>query len=75
MCLTSLGKILKVEGNTAVVQLRKSQREVRIDLLKVKEGDYVYVSGNLGIEKIEAEEAEEILKTREEAGDIGGDFE
>jgi len=66
---------LKVEGNTAVVQLRKSQREVRIDLLKVKEGDYVYVSGNLGIEKIEAEEAEEILKTREEAGDIGGDFE
>jgi len=56
MCITALGKILEINGNTAVVQLKKSTREVRIDLLKVVKGDYIYVSGNLGVEKIEKEE-------------------
>jgi len=58
MCITALGKILEIEGNTAVVQLKKSARKVRIDLLDVTKGDYIYVSGNLGIEKIEKEEVE-----------------
>ena len=65
MCITAIGKILKVDNKTAIVQLKKSTREVRTDLVDVSTGDYVYVSGKLAIEKIDNEEAEEILKTRE----------
>ncbi|MFH0711352.1 MAG: HypC/HybG/HupF family hydrogenase formation chaperone [Candidatus Aenigmatarchaeota archaeon] len=62
MCITTFGKILCVDGNIALVQLKKSKREVRIDLLDAKEGDYVYISGNLGIEKISKNEAEKIWR-------------
>jgi len=60
MCITTIGKILKIEKNRALVQLKKSKREVRTDLLDVKEGDYIYVSGNLGIEKVDKEDAEKL---------------
>jgi hydrogenase assembly chaperone HypC/HupF len=65
MCITAVGKILKLDENTAIVQLKRSKRKVRTDLVKVKEGDYIYVSGNLAIEKIDRKEAEQILNSRE----------
>jgi hydrogenase assembly chaperone HypC/HupF len=64
MCITTIGKIISVDGNKAVVQLKHSRREVRTDLVKVKKGDYVYVSANLAIEKIDKKEAEKILDTK-----------
>jgi hydrogenase maturation factor len=64
MCITTIGKIIKVENNNAFVQLEKSTREVRIDFVDAKKGDYIYVSGDLGIEKIDKEEAEKILSER-----------
>lgn len=65
MCITTIGKILRVKNKTAIVQLKKSTREVRIDLVDAKEGDYIYLSGNLAIEKIEKGEAEQILRDKE----------
>jgi hydrogenase maturation factor len=70
MCITTIGKVIKIDNNKAVVQLKKSTREIRVDLLDVKEGDYVYVSGNLGVEKIEKKEAEQILNDREKIGNF-----
>jgi len=65
MCIMAVGKILELDENVAIVQLKKSKRKVRTDLVKVKEGDYIYVSGNLAVEKIEKKEAEQILNSRE----------
>ena len=65
MCITAVGKILELDENVALVQLKKSKRKVRTDLVSVKEGDYIYVSGNLAVEKIEKKEAEQILNSRE----------
>jgi hydrogenase assembly chaperone HypC/HupF len=65
MCITAIGKIIRLDKNKALVQLKKSTREVRTDLLDVKEGDYIYVSGKLAVEKVEKEEAEKILKAKE----------
>jgi len=65
MCITTIGKILRVDKKVAVVQLKKSKREVRIDLVDAKKGDYIYLSGNLAIEKVEKDEAEQILKAKE----------
>ena len=64
MCITTIGKIIEIDEKKALVQLKKSTREVRIDLIDVKKGDYIYVSGNLGIEKIEPKEAKRILNER-----------
>ncbi len=68
MCITAIGRILTIDGNKAVVQLKKSVREVRIDLVDVQEGDYIYISANLAIEKIDKQEAENILAERIKVG-------
>lgn len=65
MCITVVGKILNLDENVALVKLKKSTRKVRTDLVDVKKGDYIYVSGNLAIEKIEKKEAEQILNSME----------
>jgi hydrogenase assembly chaperone HypC/HupF len=75
MCITTIGKVLELDKNTALVQLRKSTRKVRTDLVDVKKGDYIYVSGNLAIEKIEKEEAEQILNSREKVKIENGNLE
>ena len=64
MCITTIGKIIKVEKNKALVQLKKSRREIRIDFVDAKKGDYIYVSGDLAIEKIDKKDAEKILIER-----------
>lgn len=51
MCITTPGKILKIDGNMAVVDINGKISEVRIDLVSVKEGDYVYCSSGMAIEK------------------------
>jgi hydrogenase assembly chaperone HypC/HupF len=53
MCITTAGKILSIKGNKAVVELNGAKREVRIDLVKVKEGDYVYCASGIAVEKAE----------------------
>jgi hydrogenase maturation factor len=68
MCITAIGKIIKVENNKALVQLEKSRREVRIDFVDAKKGDYIYVSGELGVEKIDKEDAKKILSERKKVG-------
>lgn len=53
MCITTPGKVLKIQGNVALVELNGTATEVRIDLVKVAVGDYVYCASGMVIEKAE----------------------
>ncbi len=53
MCITTPGKILKIVGNRAVVEINGEPSEVRIDLVKVIVGDYVYCASGMAVEKAE----------------------
>ena len=53
MCITAKGKIMEIDGNKAVVKIKGKLSEVRIDLVKVSVGDYVYCSSGMAVEKAE----------------------
>jgi len=62
MCLAVPGRVLKVEGVRALVDFDGVQREVRVDLVSAKKGDYVIVHTGYAIERLDEKEAEETLK-------------
>ncbi len=53
MCVTSQGKVIKIDGNRAIVEIGDKVEEVRIDLLKVSIGDRVYCTSGMAVEKVE----------------------
>ena len=54
--------VVSIEGSRARVKEGTKLRTVDISLLGgLKEGDYVFVHGNLGIQALNAEHAEEII--------------
>jgi len=67
MCLAIPMKILKIEGDRAVVSSGGVQRSIGINFLKSpKIGDYVIVHAGFAIEKLDTVKAEETLKILEE---------
>ncbi len=69
MCLAIPGRIIEIEGKTAVVDFGGVKREVRLDLLpEVKVGDYVIVHTGFAIERLDEERALEILEAWAEVG-------
>ncbi|NJE30676.1 HypC/HybG/HupF family hydrogenase formation chaperone [Thermococcus sp. 18S1] len=69
MCLAIPGRIIKVEGKTAVVDFGGVKREVRLDLLpEVGVGDYVIVHTGFAIERLDEKRALEILEAWAEVG-------
>ncbi|KUH32897.1 hydrogenase [Thermococcus celericrescens] len=63
MCLAIPGRIIKVDGKTAVVDFGGVKREVRLDLLpEAGVGDYVIVHTGFAIERLDEERALEILE-------------
>jgi hydrogenase assembly chaperone HypC/HupF len=54
MCITTPAKILKIEGNKAIVEINEKKTEVRIDLVDAKVGDYVYCASGMAIERAES---------------------
>ncbi len=58
MCLGVPGKVVKIEGDTALVEILGASREISIELLKdVKIGDYVIIHAGCAIQKLDEEEA------------------
>ncbi len=53
MCVTSLGRVLSISGNKAIVEIAGKNEEIRIDLVDVNKGDYVYCASGMAIEKKE----------------------
>lgn len=67
MCLAIPMKILKIEGDRAVVSSGGIQQTIGINFLKnPKVGDYVIVHAGFAIEKLDTGKAEETLKLLEE---------
>lgn len=67
MCLGIPMKILKIEGERAVVSAGGIERRIAINFLNnPRIGDYVIVHAGFAIEKIDPEEAEQTLRILEE---------
>lgn len=63
MCLAIPMKILKIEGDRAIVSAGSIQRRIAINFLtNPKIGDYVIVHAGFAIEKLNQEKAEETLR-------------
>lgn len=67
MCLAIPMKVLKIEGDRAIVSSGGVRRSIGINFLKnPKVGDYVIVHAGFAIEKLDTVKAEETLKLLEE---------
>jgi hydrogenase maturation factor len=51
MCITTPAKVTQINGNKALVEIKGKTIEVRIDLVDVVEGDYVYCAAGMAVEK------------------------
>jgi hydrogenase expression/formation protein HypC len=68
MCLAIPSKIVKIENNTAIIDVDGVRREASLLLLDApKVGDYVIVHAGFAINKIHEEDAMESLKLLREA--------
>lgn len=62
MCLAIPHKIIEINGNEAITEVGRIRKKTRIDLIEdVKVGDFVLVHAGFAIEKLNPEEAREIL--------------
>ncbi|MCD6276551.1 MAG: HypC/HybG/HupF family hydrogenase formation chaperone [Thermoplasmata archaeon] len=67
MCLAIPGKVVKIEGNVAIVDYGGIRREARIDFIKdLKVGDYVIVHTGFAIEKLDEKAAMKSIEAWEE---------
>ena len=65
MCLAMPGKIVKIEGDRAMIEYPGETREAGIIEGDYKVGDYVFVSAKIIVQKIPEEEAVKSLKAWE----------
>ena len=61
MCLAVPGKIVKINGHTAIVDYELEKREVGLLEPVYKVGDWVIVQGRIVIQKIPAKQAQRAL--------------
>ena len=73
MCLAVPGKVVEIKDSIGIVNFNGVKREVRLDLVDVKVGDYVIVHTGFAIEKMDEDDAlesleiwKELLKTEED---------
>ena len=63
MCLAIPVKVIKINGDKAIIDADGVQKEIGIMLLPdIKAGDYVLLHSGFAIHKVEAEDALETLK-------------
>jgi hydrogenase expression/formation protein HypC len=68
MCLAIPGRIATIEGMTATVDFGGVRRLVQIQLLpEVRTGDHVLVHAGFAIQRLEEDEASEILSLFEQS--------
>jgi hydrogenase expression/formation protein HypC len=63
MCLAIPARILRIEGNLALVDMAGVNREADIRMVSnARVGEYVLIHAGFAIEKIEEKDAEETLR-------------
>ena len=74
MCVAVPGKVISIDNKTAVLDFLGAQKEVSIQLLDdVNLGDYLLVHAGCAIQKVDLQEAEEVIKLFEELRDAFAD--
>lgn len=74
MCLAVPGKVVEIKEKIGVVDFNGIKREVRLDLVDVKIGDYVIVHTGFAIEKMDEKDALESLEIWKEILKIQEDY-
>lgn len=70
MCIAVPGKVISIQNNTAVLDFLGVEKEVSIELLEeVNIGDYLLVHAGCAIQKIDLDEAQNIIGLFEEIKD------
>ncbi|MCF8110845.1 MAG: HypC/HybG/HupF family hydrogenase formation chaperone [Desulfobacteraceae bacterium] len=74
MCLAIPSRVIRTEGDHAVVDVDVIQRRVNIQMLSdVSAGDYIIVHAGYGLEKLDEQAAAETLSVLREALACGGE--
>ena len=66
MCLATVGEIVSVDGDNAIVDFGGVKYEINVSLVKPKIGDDVLVHAGFAISLLDEEEAKETLKLWDE---------
>ena len=70
MCLAIPSRIVRIDGQIAIIDVAGVQRQAGLMLLEdVQVGDYVIVHAGFAITKLDAEAARETLKLLRQAAD------
>jgi len=73
MCVGIPGKVVRIDGRMAAVEVGGAVREIALDLLQdVQVGDYIIAHAGFAIHKVDEEEA---LKTLEIIQELTGNIE
>jgi len=63
MCLAIPMKVVRIDGDSALVEAGGSSRTANISLLKgVRKGDYILIHAGFAIERVNAKEASKTLR-------------
>lgn len=63
MCLAVPHRIVKIDGKEAIVEIGGIRKKARLDLVEnVKVGDYVLIHAGFAIQRLNQEEAKDILE-------------
>ena len=62
MCLSKPYKIVKIDGNQAMIEFKGNKKIVNTAKQKLKSGDYVLCQSGFVVQKISRDKAEEIMK-------------
>jgi hydrogenase expression/formation protein HypC len=72
MCLAIPAKVIRIEGDSAVVTIEDVEYTASIMLLEdVKPGDYIMLHAGFAIEKVDPGQAAETLQLLKEIGETG----
>ena len=69
MCVAVPGKVLEIKDNIARVDFFGNVVIVNVSLVDAKPGDYVLTHAGVAIEKLDPEQAKELVELFEEIGE------
>lgn len=73
MCVAVLGKIVKIDGDYAKVNVLENLTDVNIKLVEAGVGDYVLIHAGCAIEVLKEDAAKEIIDLFQELQEVFDD--
>lgn len=70
MCVAAPGKIIEINGDTAVIDYNGNKVNANIGIIDANIGDYALVHAGLVIQILPDDEAENMLELFEELGEL-----